>query len=69
MSLQRLWIFGMRGQGKAMTNKQRRQIIDGYIPPFKAREGEREMKADKYSVVNDNGKIAEHMTLMNQEWA
>ena len=46
-----------------MTNKQLRQIIDGYIPPFKAREGEREMKADKYSVVNDNGKIAEHMTL------
>jgi len=46
-----------------MTNKQLRQVIDGYIPPFKAREGEKEMKEDKYSVVNDNGKIAEHMTL------
>lgn len=46
-----------------MKNKQLRQIFEGYIPPFKAREGEREMKEDKYSVVNDNGKIAEHMTL------
>lgn len=46
-----------------MTNKQLRQIFEGYIPPFKTREGDKEMKADKYSVVNDSGKIAEHMTL------
>ena len=46
-----------------MTNKQRRQIIYGYIPPFKAREGEREMKDDRYSVFDDKGKVAEHMTL------
>lgn len=46
-----------------MTNKQRRQIIYGYIPPFKAREGEREMKDDRYSVFNDYGLIAQNMTL------
>lgn len=45
-----------------MTNKQRRQIIYGYIP-FKAQEEGKEIKEDKYSVFNDYGLIAQNMTL------